>query len=91
MFSHFGGITSDQTRANVLLVTKSGHSLTSALSTCAHYHQFFFLIFIYFKREREKERAHKQREGAEREDRENSKQVLHCQHRARHGARSHEP
>ena len=52
---------------------------------------FFFLsflkclfIYLFWKRE--------SREGAERErERENPKQALHCQHRARHKARSHEP
>ena len=50
----------------------------------------FFFKFIYFERERERESA-RVGEGQRERERENPKQALHCQHRARHGAQTHEP
>ena len=50
---------------------------------------FFFLMFIYFW---ERETEHEQGRGRERRHRIGSRlQALSCQHRARRGARTHEP
>ena len=54
---------------------------------CAQLFFFKFIyLLIYLERERERELAG---EGQRERDRENPEQALHCQHRARCGARIH--
>ena len=50
-----------------------------------------YLLRLFILRERERERASSMsRGGAEREERENPKQALHCEREAHHGAPSQE-
>ena len=59
-------------------------------SSVAFLQSFFFNVYLFILREGKKERA-STGEGKRERGRENPKQVLHCQHRDRHGAPSHEP